>query len=819
MADNIKGRKGVSTFGSLLVEGLWSVARRKSWTKAAIEWEVAEALGYSNHTVIRWQRGYVPARIEDVEFIVEYCFKQGRMDQFWARALLQSAHYPNVDAYLDKLDPPLPKPSSSSELQYLPARIDLLGRHEDLERVRMGLDSRFPLLSIEGLPGVGKTTLAIEVAYRALRGGAWELRSPFNKIVWISAKDRPTKREWLDEVLDTTARLLGAPNILKLPTDEKEKAIYGLIGQEKNPTLIILDSFEDMVGGEDVNSKEDRGVTALERWIQWVPGYSKVLLTLRPDRKARLDGLWHTKLNGLTITDALVLIRRHAQLRQLTNIAQLQEACLIPLAEITEGNPKLILLALGHVSFDTALALDDVVKHLKRAAPEVDDLLNYFIAWTWTKLRPNARFVLMAMSLFRTSASWQALGKVTGLDDYYLDVAMGELADFSLIQLSESTNLSSLTLSERSMQQYSVHPLVRAYSTTQMQHELEWQRQARARWLDWYRDIARKAVDPSNYISLRMEVGNLLAVMTWLSEDTTTPQDVRLGDLAWFLRRVQRFFFAQGHWSELHQIADRVYTWIESIKVSRPTEAAETLADILQTYISICTRTDAMERGKRWLEQASALAKELDVKQLKAEVSLGEGRLLEYSDYRTPIRMSEAEFESRKEALEYAVAVFKELIAPMPDRVMMSLNSLGKLYLARESYKKARGYFEEALHVLNVPENTARIVRAKRWEAAIRGNIAHVIGGIADKSTDNELRPTQFRIASQILRDIVVNLTDPDDLAEAYISTAYYEYKLGEFEEAWILYHRGDNLRQAYGLKRFLCAEDVRWQQLHGIAS
>jgi predicted ribonuclease YlaK len=44
----------------------------------------------------------------------------------------------------------------------------LLGRDADKDRVLQALESRYPLITIEGFAGVGKTSLALEVAYKVL---------------------------------------------------------------------------------------------------------------------------------------------------------------------------------------------------------------------------------------------------------------------------------------------------------------------------------------------------------------------------------------------------------------------------------------------------------------------------------------------------------------------------------------------------------------------------------------------------------------------------------------------------------------------------
>src|SRR5207302_753360 len=66
-----------------------------------------------------------------------------------------------------------------------PQRGEFLGREKEKERVLNSLRSRSYLISIEGLGGVGKTTLAIVVARSCLVGPQAVLDPPFEYVVWV----------------------------------------------------------------------------------------------------------------------------------------------------------------------------------------------------------------------------------------------------------------------------------------------------------------------------------------------------------------------------------------------------------------------------------------------------------------------------------------------------------------------------------------------------------------------------------------------------------------------------------------------------------
>ena len=211
-------------FSELLSEGLSSVARRQGKRLGNVVEEVAKSLGYTYHTVQNWlYRGKLPQYPEQVALLVRYCVTYGRVGRGWANSLLTQACYPHREILLDELFPEhLQRSDIPPIYQNLPPRYgDFLGREADLLRVLEGLASRWPLISVEGIGGVGKTTLAIETARRCLPGDKPAISVPFEAVIWISAKDRPAQKRWLDEVLEAIARVLDFPYITQLSMGEK----------------------------------------------------------------------------------------------------------------------------------------------------------------------------------------------------------------------------------------------------------------------------------------------------------------------------------------------------------------------------------------------------------------------------------------------------------------------------------------------------------------------------------------------------------------------------------------------------------------------
>ncbi len=318
---------------------------------------------------------------------------------------------------------------------------------------------------------MGKTTLAIETARSCLGGPQAVLNPPFEDVVWVSAKDKPEQKLWLNEVLDTTARILGYPSIMKLSSEQIEQK-KGEVSQllHSYRTLLIIDNFETI---------DDR---ALESWILDIPDQSKVLIT---SRTSQLRSTRFVTLKGLEDPAALELIRSYAQFLGLHSLETASEDTLLPLVRVTGGNPKAIGIALGYIKRGR-LSLNEVIEHLHVANKTVNNVFDDLFAWIWDLMTKNAQDILLVASFFVDYASKEALGATAGLTKYHLDNAVEELVELKLLDIQEE----SVALSQR----YSMHPLTRAFASAQLRERPEFEEQSRTRWSNYYLDFATRSL-------------------------------------------------------------------------------------------------------------------------------------------------------------------------------------------------------------------------------------------------------------------------------------------------------------------------------------
>jgi tetratricopeptide (TPR) repeat protein len=340
---------------------------------------------------------------------------------------------------------PLTPPPAPQVPHNLPPRREFVGREAEKARVHEALRSRYPLTSIDGIGGIGKTVLALEVAHECLHTsmgkGTAEGIATFDGFIWTTAKDRDLT---LNALLDAVARTLDYPGIAQQPVEEKRDAARKLL--QGKQYLLIVDNFETIT---------DEGV---RDFLLKLPESSKALITTR---EQKLRQVWAISLKGLAELEALALIRTAGKRLGLMALERGDDGTLLHLYEATGGAPLAIKWAVGQIK-QRGQSLNTVLAALHEARGSVFD--NIFTR-SWGLLSTDARQVLIVMSLFVTSASRTGIEAASDVHHFALDEALGQLVEMSLVDATDELDLA--------LRRYSIHPLTRAFATAKLQGEAE----------------------------------------------------------------------------------------------------------------------------------------------------------------------------------------------------------------------------------------------------------------------------------------------------------------------------------------------------------
>jgi predicted ATPase/DNA-binding CsgD family transcriptional regulator len=406
----------------------------------------------------------------------------------------------------------------------------LIGREQETEALCQLLhrpDVR--LVTITGLGGVGKTTLAVQVAH--------ELRDAFHEGVFFISL-APIRDPIL--IIPTIARLLGvteSPNRLML--DSLRDFL------RKKQMLLLLDNFEQIVAAAPLLTELLEACPELRMLVT-----SREVLRLRGEHEFPLSPLALPDQPSLEILmqyPSVVLFVERAQANKpdfkLTadNAAAVTEVC----ARL-DGLPLAIELAAARIKLLPPQAMlrqlhESPLQMLTGGArdlPVRQQTLRSAIQWSYDLLNGDEQRLFRWLAVFVGGCTIEAAAKVMG-QQASLD-NLDSLINKSLLGQHETDHAARLSMLET----------IREFGLEQLNHthELESARRAHATYyLTFAEDAEREltGADQKSWLQrLEREQDNLRAALSWAIEHGEVEFAQHMAGT------LQPFWFRRGHWSE-----------------------------------------------------------------------------------------------------------------------------------------------------------------------------------------------------------------------------------------------------------------------------
>lgn len=304
------------------------------------------------------------------------------------------------------------------------------------------------LIALEGIGGIGKTTLANALLRRIVGNGQ------FDDVAWISAQRERLSLMGQVEAEPrpalTTAELIEAlaqQLIPGSPPDRQQRALQARL--KELPHLIVIDNLETVLDVESL-------LPTLQMWAE----PTKFVFTCR-ESLFGIPGLHHFKVAELSPAHALQLIRQEAAVRGLPVLAMSSDADLMAIVETVGGNPLALRLVVGQ---NHLYGLQSILYDLRQArSSTATNLYTYIYQKAWAKLDPLARRALLIMPLGSPLGDdLDYLAEVGDLERDELRMALNQLVSLNLVDARGGLN----------DRRYSIHNLTRTFLEEQV-----------ARWL------------------------------------------------------------------------------------------------------------------------------------------------------------------------------------------------------------------------------------------------------------------------------------------------------------------------------------------------
>lgn len=558
----------------------------------------------------------------------------------------------------------------------LPRRRSFFGRKKEIARALDALspDDRGWGLMIDGIGGIGKTALAVEVAYLCYE------QARFDAVLFTSAKltrlvpggeQRVTDTAvTLDAMLNEIARALGRQAVAQLAGAEKRRGLLDELRRYSGPqrrVLLILDNLETIPAQEQMG---------LFEFLRRLPQDCKAIVTSR--RRAGEGAVW-LRLEKIAWASAQEIIadqaRRAPRLERI--LAQAGKARWQELYDGTGGSPLALNWTLGLMRVRN-LSLDRALDVLRSGAAGDSPLHEFMYREARSEMGVDDWRVLGALSLFAAPASFAALTSVTGLTRLALESTLERLDAYALVDTEGPDG------------PYSLHPLTRQLASGELAAQPETAQLLQSRFARYWVDFAERYGGGSkNYQTfhhLEAEWPNLEAAAQVLRNQVFDKNLVSenneaarmLNDLALAL---SAFLWFRGHWEARVRLSEWAYRAMAALEDWQKAgwraynvawihyNRAET--DRAAAWADRCA--EAWERGGTRRDQAFATRMRGMVAQQRGDLDEAERLLTE------------------------ALTAHRDLGEETSQAIV--LNDLGALTRERQDYDRAEGYYREALKI------------------------------------------------------------------------------------------------------------------------
>lgn len=302
---------------------------------------------------------------------------------------------------------------------------DYIKRNEledELKKVLLEKE-RYPIVTLKGRGGIGKTSLAIHVIDEIIN----TFPNRFQVIVWFSARD-------VDLMVE------GPKQVQAVVANQKDISIeyYSQIGEKKSKRTVIGDFSKELTHNSigDALYIFDNFETLSNplEVFEWLDSYirlpNKILITSRLCRNFKAD--YPVEVKGMNEDQCRSLIFNTASRFGIQDL--LTEEYIDSLIEKSDGHPYIIKIILGEV------AKKRKISEIRRVVADKDKVLDALFKRTYSTLSKAGKRIFLTLCSWRSVIPQIALESVIlreGNEKIDVDNGIDELHKSSFIEISE----------------------------------------------------------------------------------------------------------------------------------------------------------------------------------------------------------------------------------------------------------------------------------------------------------------------------------------------------------------------------------------------
>jgi len=389
----------------------------------------------------------------------------------------------------------------ASEKSNLPRKAPFFGRNVELDFALKALspDERGWGLVIDGIGGIGKTAIAIEVAYQC------QEKAFFDEYVFITAKQlvlEPSgihktllKENSLDGFLNELARRIGRADLAQpIEMSKKQKEILDALRERR--VLIIFDNLETLPKPEQ---------HSLTEFLKYLPVGSKAIITTR---QGVGESVAQLRLDKLSWEDSLKIIKNQIEIQGAGNFPKLDDMRWKELYDHTGGSPLALIWSIGLIR---TLSFDVILQRFRDGIQ--GDLSEFLYSESFHQMDENEKHAMSALAFFETPTTKDGLSRTSGLPLRSIDTVLERLRVFGLVNMVKNETLDDY------FEKYSLHPLTKKYAMADLLKNKQLYSKLGINFSEYWIDFIKLSAKPNiqeTFDIIEIEWRNFESAAEWL---------------------------------------------------------------------------------------------------------------------------------------------------------------------------------------------------------------------------------------------------------------------------------------------------------------